>query len=76
MDDNWRLVLVAIAAAIPGSIAAWHTVHARKEMNGLKTELVQAVQGQAKAEGINEGKDTEVARQDALRGSSEDRKVP
>jgi hypothetical protein len=90
MDENWRLVLIAaithapeivaaiaaLTAAVFSGINTWHTIKARKEMNGMKHELVQAVTGQAKAEGILEGKDIAQAHQDELRGTAEDRKVP
>jgi len=46
-----------------------------KEVNGKLTQLIAAEKGQSKAEGIVEGISTQQGRQDALRGTAEDRKV-
>jgi hypothetical protein len=90
MNDNWRLIIVSVltnapailgalgglAAAIFSGVAAWHAARARKEMNGMKHELIQAATGQAAAVATVVEKERAEAHADTVRGTSEDRKVP
>jgi hypothetical protein len=87
MDLNWTVIITGFLTALPPTLLAgaalWKVikthevlVETKKEINGMKTELIAAEKGKSRAEGQIEGHDTEQARMDALRGTAEDRRVP
>jgi len=90
MEINWTTVIVqglqslpgiltafaAVCGAVLAGVAAWHTARARKEINGKMAELVAAKEAKAASDATIIEKEREQQRQDELRGTSEDRKVP